>query len=199
MTAKFVVVYHEPGDPSESERVHKLVEQVRLLGNVDVEAVSLKEFAGCSNCRRVYLLMFTRGGHWLSLKEYGVEAVLVPPYVTASAIIAELDKRRLDSVMLVALSAKRLPDTQRYDLELIRKLVAAKGLDAEVRLLDEIRAAEKPETTKPVAPLALLSGRLVRAACSLTEGPCLGPLLHYGWWHILSWLVSDMLASDITT
>lgn len=194
MTAKFVVVYHEPGDPSESERVHRLVEQVRLLGGVDVEAVALKEFTGCSSCRRVYLLMFTRGGHWLSLREHSVDAVLVPPYVTASAIVAELEKRRLDSVVLVALRAKRLVNAQRYDLELIGKLVAAKGLDVEMRLLDKMSAAEKPVTAKPVAPLALLSGRLARAACSLTEGPCLGPLLHYGWWHILSWLVGDMLA-----
>ena len=194
MAAEFLVVYHEPGDPSESARVHTLVGQVRQLTGVDVETSTLKGFTGCRGCKRVYLLMFTRGGHWLSLREHGVDAVLVPPYVTASAIVAELERRGLDHVLLVALRAKRLVDEQLSDIEFIGRLVAAKGLSVEVRILDGVRTAARPETGAPVAPLALLLGKLVRAACSLTQGPCLGPLLHYGWWHILAWLASDIRA-----
>jgi len=194
MEAEFLVVYHEPGVSSENARVRTLVEQVRQLTSVDVKAATLKGFTGCRHCRRVYLLMFTRGGHWLSLKERGIDAVLVPHHVTASAIVTELERRGLDHVLLVALRAKRLVDEQLSDIELIERLLTAKGLRVEVKILDSMKAVTRPETGAPVAPLALLSGKLVRTACSLTKGPCLGPLLHYGWWHILAWLASDIRA-----
>ncbi|KSW11376.1 hypothetical protein CF15_00475 [Pyrodictium occultum] len=191
---EFLIVYHEPGDPSEHRRVQELAARIRELAGVELEAIPLREFKRCSRCRRVYLLMFTRGGHWLSLREKGVNAAHIPPSVTAAAVAEELERRGLDRVMLVALKARRLVRGQSEDLELIARLLQARGLRAEARILDSLEPPERPETREPVAPVALLAGRLVRAACMLTKGPCLGPFIDYGWWHLLAWITSDIRA-----
>jgi len=183
-----LVVYHRPGRRGEEKRLHALLALLRDQG-VEVGLTSIEEALEAPPTR-AYLLLFTRGGHWRSLVDAGHEAYTIPPWLTGLCMASEARRRGLTGIQLVALRAHRLRELQEADLAAIEAAVRAQGLGARRHVLRSMgQHAPEPPTGWANAPLALLDGRLARAACS--TGPCLGPFLDYCTRSLAAWIASE--------
>lgn len=191
---RLLIIYHRPGVVHEHARIARFAEKLRSHG-IEARSLTIEEalHEAPEKEAATLLLLFTRGGHWASLVEKGYPAEPIPVHLTAAAIALEARRRGHQRVTLVALRAHRLREQQLQDLEELAALLRGiHGLEATVTVLE--RLAAPPEAQGPlegaVAPLALLQGRLVRAACSLAEkGNCLGPFMDYGEPLLAAWAI----------
>ena len=188
MQPRPLIVYHRPGRRGEERRLHALTGLLHQLG-VEAGLASIEEALRAPPAR-VYLLLFTRGGHWRSLVDAGHDAHTVPPWLTASCIASEARRRGVAGVQLVALRAHRLRELQEADLAAIEAAARAQGLETRVHILATM-TEEPPVPPRgwAAAPLALLDGKLARTACS--TGQCLGPLLDYCLRGLAAWIASE--------
>jgi len=200
-SVRTLLVYHKPGIPSERAKVEKLAAMLAGAG-IEAETATIEEALSkpAPASHRVFLLMFTRGGHWLSLVEKGYRVELMPLHMTAAAIAAEASRRGYSRVLLVALRAHRLRDEQEEDLSRIQRLLE-NVYDVHARLdvlegLSHTQPSPSPAPGEAVAPLALLDGRLVRKACSrAAQGQCLGPFIDYAGHLIKAWIIDCVAPS----
>ena len=191
-----VIVYHRPGSSEGPRLLGRLLDLLRAEG-VEAEAFTIEEAlenAGGLRGRRLYMLMFTRGGHWWSLVEAGLRPRLIPLHLTANAVGREARSRGCTpgSLVLVALRAHRLVEQQATDLEALRRLVGLHCPGTRLLVLQSLHAPPAGEQAGLAAPLALLPGRLAGAACRLGEG-CLGAFASYGLGDLASWILEEEL------
>jgi hypothetical protein len=192
---KPLLVYHKPGKPGEQEKIEKLRKLLAELGyGLDVATIE-EALEAPEPGRRVFLLLFTRGGHWKSLVDTGYHVEHIPPHLAACVLAQEARRRRVKALLLVALRAHRLREEQLEDIEHITRLTAKLGgIRTRYTVLPSLSERAEAEPDEHVAPLALLNGRLVHAACPGTRR-CLGPFIDYGAEAIAAWII-DRLASS---
>ncbi len=200
-SGKTLLVYHRPGVPSERAKIEKLAAALAGAG-IEAETATIEEALSkpVPPSHRVFLLMFTRGGHWLSLVEKGYRVELVPLHLTAAAVAAEASRRGYSSVLLVALRAHRLRGEQEEDILRIKHLLEkVYDIHARLNMLESLsprQPSPSPAPGEAVAPLALLDGRLVHKACSrAAQGQCLGPIIDYADYMIKAWIIDRVAHS----
>ncbi len=183
---RILLVYHRPGRPSSISYVERLQAMLRGLG-IEAETATIEEAQALRPGRPLFLLMFTRGGHWKSLVDAGHEPLLVPASLFANAAAREAKARWGDcsGLALAALRAKRLHEEQMEDLERIRLLLELHCPGASLHVIDTM--GEPGPAEKLVAPLAFLPGRLSRSACGRTSR-CLGAFAEYALEDTAAWI-----------
>ncbi len=152
-----LIVYHEPGVGGSETLLYPLVDRLRGLGFEALLAPLGEALRGCPAARRVYLLMFARGGHWLSLFEAcGRPPLYIPPHVSAAGLARAVGAGA--SLVILYRRAKRLQRLYTRDVAAIAAGLAAAGVRAYPLEASAARRAWLVATH--VAPLALLPGRL---------------------------------------
>ncbi len=193
--SKALIVYHKPGVAGEARRVEELAQRLREAG-VDAETATIEEALERSPqpSERVFLLLFTRGGHWKSLVDHGYPVEHIPLHLTGLAVAQEALRRGYQRVHYVALQAHRLREEQLRDLETLTSLTTqVYRVPASYAVLQTMREAPaRPPQGAAVAPLALLHGRLSRIACSAAPDTCLGPFMDYGSNYIAAWILDRL-------
>lgn len=185
-----VLVYHKPGKPSAVGSLKLLLD---TLESLDIRAATVTieealENSGEYRGKPVFLLMFTRGGHWMQLVEAGLNPYTIPVFLTATSIGREARRRWGEdcSIALAALKTRRPGTHHDKDLEELRRLLSL-YCSTRLVLLDSmsVEAGERYEYT---VPLALLDGMLVEAACKLAVKDCLGPFIAYAYRDLAAWI-----------
>ena len=201
---RILLAYHRPGKPREEERVEQLAQTVAMLARgrlaVDTMVVDEVDEAAGERYDAIYLLMFTRGGHWLSVIEAtGRTPRLIPLHLTATILASRAAETGARRLLLLGLRARRLEHLQLEDLGRLSLLLAAWKLEMSYQLLEAIDSQPKPQekwcrSDTLVAPLALLDGKLADHARALAEA-CgaaqAGPLLHHSAPAIAAWIAED--------
>ncbi len=203
---RVLLAFHRPGRRGEEARVVGLAEKVETMsmGRLRVDATVVDEVDESAGERYdgIYLLMFTRGGHWLSVVEAaGVAPKLIPQPLTAAIMAREAVRNGLRRVVIVGLRARRAEHLQLEDLQLIELLLAAWKLDSHHILLETVDSEARLEerwcrSDTLIAPLALLDGglaenaRRLAASCNAKHMP---PILHVAEPLLATWILWDAL------
>ena len=192
---KALIVYHKPGLAGEARRVEELAQRLREAG-AEAEAVTIEEALGRSPQpgEKVFLLLFTRGGHWRSLVDHGYTVEHIPLHLTGLAAAQEALHRGYQRVHYVALQAHRLREEQLRDLDWLARITTTLyQVPASYTILETMKAKPpQPPSGAAVAPLALLRGRLSSTACSAAPNTCLGPFMDYGGNYIAAWILDRL-------
>ncbi len=184
-----LLVYHEPGVPGSEAMLDALAASLRNAG-IDANLAPLGRVLreGCGGEHKVVLLMFGRGGHWLSLRDAcGVNPFIIEPGVAAAAIAGHASGF---NIVLLYRRARRGLDLYSRDLARVARGLRAVG--KRVLMLEASRAsvAEAPRDSVFV-PLSMLPGRLVGLARMLAEkhgGTWLPAFAEYGLSFLAAWL-----------
>ena len=194
-----LIAYHEPGVAGSESLLAPLAAHLYGMG-FDFKLMPLGEaIEACRGlgARRVYLLMFARGGHWASLRDAcGVEPRVIPAWVSGRAI-AEAAGAYGGRVMLLYWRARRLNEL--YTADIMRLAAHLKGMGFQVYTVESsmVRRFEAPRVDV-IIPLSLLPGRLVERAAEaarLYGGVALPAFASYGLEALSSWLAWELLES----
>ena len=192
-----LIAYHEPGVEGSESLLAPLAARLYSMG-FDVKLAPLGEAVEVCRrvgARRVYLLMFARGGHWASLRDAcGVEPRVVPVWVSGGAI-AEAAGVYGSRVMLLYRRARRLNEL--YSADIVRLAAHLEGVGFRVYTVESSMAGRfDAPRVDVVVPLSLLPGRLVEKAAEaarLYGGAPLPAFAFYGLGALASWLAWELL------
>jgi hypothetical protein len=206
---RILLAYHRPGRKGEEVRVEGLASKVETIsmGRLKVEHSVIDEVDEGAGERfdSIYMLMFTRGGHWLSLIETtGKTAKLIPLPLTAAVLAFQALRAGYNRLVIVGLRAKRAMHLQLEDLQHLKLLLAAWKIDTIHVLLETVDSKAsldkrwcRPQTL--VAPLALLdwgladNARRLAAECGAEAG---SPILHVAEPLLATWIAWDALRTS---
>ncbi len=184
-----LIVYHEPGVASSVALLESLSSALRARG-LRHGLIPLKSVArGRCRARRVVLLLFARGGHWLEVREAcGTEVHVIPPSVTALAVREAVGSttRRL---LLLYRRSKRLVDVHESDIGRIARSLRALGYGVETATPED--AEGKITKGLTIVPLSLLPGSLTETAYKLAKAHSLSSLpafAEYGLPYLAAWI-----------
>jgi hypothetical protein len=203
---RLLLVFHRPGRRGEESRVEGLASKIETMsaGRLRVNYAIVEEVEESAGERydSIYMLMFTRGGHWLSVVEAaGRPPKLIPLPLTAAVLAFQAASAGARRVAIVGLRARRALHLQLEDLQQLELLLAAWKLDSTHLLLETVdsRGSLEDRWCRPgtlVTPLALLDGGLADNARRLAEecGAAPGrPVLHVAEPLLATWILWDAL------
>ncbi|BEP18546.1 hypothetical protein PYJP_18980 [Pyrofollis japonicus] len=195
MQRSIIIVYHKPGTPEEAlPIIRKLTHMVEdALGlRVIAKTIESVEYIDCEESIETYLLLPTRGGHWLELVEKGCNPKTPPKYLIASIIVRELAKKHRQRPLLVFLKSKRAQILQSHDATMINEFVKLHGYETQTQTLLRTTDDIKPSNADIIVPLAMLPGRFTENAqrtARLYGIESLGAMLSYGFQDIATWII----------
>jgi hypothetical protein len=198
MQRSITIVYHKPGAPEKALPV--ITRLVRIIEDTLGMRVVAKTIEGvepidCEESLETFLLLPTRGGHWLELVEKGCRPKTPPKYLIASVIVRELAKKHHKRPLLVFLKSKRAQILQSRDAAMINEFVKLHGYETQTQTLLRTTDDINPSNADIIVPLAMLPGRFTENAqqtARLYGIESLGPMLSYGLRDIATWIVETV-------
>ena len=206
---RVLLAFHRPGRRGEESRVESLASKIETMSmgrlKVDYTVVDEVDEGAGERYDTIYMLMFTRGGHWLSVIEAaGKPPKLMPLPLTAAVLAFQALGAGAGRVAIIGLRARRALHLQLEDLQQLELLLAAWKLDSSHLLLEtmESRGSLDERWCRPgslVAPLALLDGgladnaRRIAGECNATPGK---PILHIAEPLLATWILWDALRNS---
>ncbi len=127
------IVYHKPGNPSDTWRIKRIADTVSMKTGAQVEAITIHEYIKHPREGLVIPLLLYRGGHYCDIESKtreagGILAGIVPLELTVKAIMEIARQNKCTTIRLLVHKPKRCINLFERDLNNIQSLLSRQGI-----------------------------------------------------------------------